>query len=161
MKKAWHKSLNFYLSLYKRDTEEGDRLRWQRAERWHPHLPFCSLSAVSPLEPTKAKGNLLIAFKAFTRLQKCQKWVLKIKNPNPSPANNWNIPVARILNSDLGPSMPKFLENRDGHDALCLGKGFSSLSEEQLQPSVLWVVREGWHDFEQMVRKTLIFYPNC
>lgn len=161
MKKVWHKSLNFYLSPYKRDTEEGDRLRWQRAECRLLHLPFHSLSAVPPLEPTKAKGNLPITFKAFTQLQKCQKRVLETRNTNPSPANKWNIPVAHILYSDLGPSVPKFLENRDGHDALCLGNGFSSSSEEQLQLSVLWVVHEGQCDFEQMLHKTLILYPNC
>lgn len=70
MKKAWHKSLNFDLSLYKRDTEEGDRLQWQRAGCWLPHLPFRSLCGVSPPETMKAKRNFLVAFKAFIQLQK-------------------------------------------------------------------------------------------
>lgn len=137
MKKAWHKSLNFDLSLYKRDTEEGDRLRWQRAGCWLPHLPFRSLCGVSPPEPMKAKRNFLVAFKAFIQLQKCQKWLFKIRNPNPSPSSSWNIPVTYIGNSDLGPSTPKFLENSDGHDDLCLGNGFSSSSKKHLQPLVL------------------------
>ena len=132
-------SLNFYLSLYKRDTEEGDRLQWQTAERWLPYQPFRSFSRVSPLEPTKAKGNLPIAFEAFTQLQKCQKCVLKIRNTNPSPANNWNISVAHTLNSDLGPSTPKFLENRDCHNALHLGNGFTCSREEQLQSRLMWL----------------------
>lgn len=157
MKKVWHKSLNFYLPLYKQDTEEGDRLRWQRAECRLPHLCLCSLSGVSPLEPTEAKGNLLITFKAFTWLQSGYlKSGIQIHLQRTTGTY-----LLLTLHSDLGPSMPKFLEKRDGHNALCLGNGFSSSSEEQLQPSVFWVAHEGWYGFEQMLRKTLIFFPNC
>lgn len=109
-------------------------------------LPFCYLCVISPLEPTKAKGKLFIAFKSVTRLQKCQKQTLEIRNPNPSLVSNWNITVAPILNSDPGPSVPKFLENGDG---LCLENGFSFLSEQQAQPSC---------NLEQMLHKPSILY---
>lgn len=135
----------WFVSVQARYRGAGRALVW-RAEIWLPHLPFHYLSVVSPLEPTEAKGNSFIAFKAVTRLQKCQNWMLEIRNPNPSLASNWNITVAPILNSDLGPSVPKFLENWDG---LCLENGFSSFSEQQAQP---------WCNFEQMLHKTSVLY---
>lgn len=75
------------------------------------HLPFHSLGGFLLWSPREPKG--ICSFKALAQVQKCQKRVRKIRNTNPSPANNWNIPVARVLNSDLGPAAPKFLENRD------------------------------------------------
>lgn len=49
-----------------------------------------------------------------TKMSKMDTWNQESKS---ILASNWNITVAPILNSDLGPSVPKFLESGDG---LCL-----------------------------------------
>lgn len=130
MKEVWHKSLHFHLSPRTRDTEEGDRLRWQRAQRRHPRLPARSPSGASPPQPKKARGNLPVAFKAFTQLRRFQKQALKIRNPNLFPVAKWNITATCVLDSLLCPLTPKLLENGDGRDALCLRHGFRAFEQE-------------------------------
>lgn len=168
MKKVWHKSLNFDLSPYKRDTEEGARLRWQRAQRWLLHLPSHSLGGFLLWSPWEPKG--ICSFKAFERVQKCQKRVWKIRNTNPSPANNWNIPVARVLNSDLGPAAPKVLENRDVVTTLCgweMASGLQSRSNYNIWSSELCVKadvplskRNAKPPFNSQIAKQPRFAPN-